>query len=93
MELPLHGELVYQELQTNLEKAIQDNSSAIFQKIKQSALTDSFSGAIPTAQGTMPSAAGSASDILREEYPSGVSFGVPDRTLEDEWCGQWYSHS
>ena len=34
MELLLHGELVYQELQTDLEKAIQDNSSAIFQKIK-----------------------------------------------------------
>ena len=49
MELPLHGELVYQELQTDLEKAIQDNSSAIFQKIKQGALTDSFSGAIPAA--------------------------------------------
>ena len=28
MELPLHGELVYQELQTDLKKAIQDNSSA-----------------------------------------------------------------
>ena len=49
MELPLHRELVYQELQMDLEKAIQDNSSAIFQKIKQGALTDSFSGAIPTA--------------------------------------------
>ena len=49
MELPLHGELVYQELQTDLEKAIQDNSSAIFQKIKQDAPTDSFFGTIPTA--------------------------------------------
>ena len=34
MELPLHRELVYQELQIDLEKAIQDNSSAIFQKIR-----------------------------------------------------------
>ena len=76
MELPLHRELVYQELQPDLEKAIQDNSSAIFQKIKQGALTDSFSGPIPIA--------GSASDVLREEYPSGVSFGVTDRTLEDD---------
>ena len=49
MELPLHRELVYQELQTDLEKAIQDNSSAVFQKIMQCALTDTFSGAIPTA--------------------------------------------
>ena len=49
MELPLHGELVYQELQTDLEKAIQDNSSAIFQKIKQGVPTDSFSSTIPTA--------------------------------------------
>ena len=49
MELPLHGELVYQELQTDLEKVIQDNSSAVFQKIKQGVPTDSFSGAIPTA--------------------------------------------
>ena len=84
MELPLHGELVYQELQTDLEKAIQDSSSAILQKIKQGALTDSFSGAIPTAQGTVPSTAGSASDVLREEYPSGMSFGVTNRTLEDD---------
>ena len=35
MKLPLHGELVFQELWTDLEKAIQDYSSAIFQKIKQ----------------------------------------------------------
>ena len=84
MELPLHRELVYQELQTDLEKAIQDNSSAIFQKIKQGALTDSFSGTIPTAQGIIPSAAGCVSDVLREEYPSGISFGVTDRTLEDD---------
>ena len=84
MELPLHGELVYQELQTDLEKAIQDNSSANFQKIKQGAPTDSFSSAIPTAQGTVPSAAGSVSDVLREEFPSGMSFSVTDRTLEDD---------
>ena len=50
MKLPLHGELVYQELQTDLEKAIQDNSSAVFRKIKQGAPTDSFSGTIPTAE-------------------------------------------
>ena len=42
MELPLHG-----ELQTDLEKAIQDNSSAVFQKIKWGVPTDSFSSAIP----------------------------------------------
>ena len=48
MELPLHGELVYQKLQTDMEKAIQNNSSAVFQKIKQGAPTDSFSGTIPT---------------------------------------------
>ena len=39
MKLPLHGELVYQELLTDLEKAIQDHSTAIFQKIKQDAQT------------------------------------------------------
>ena len=49
MELPLDRELVYQELQTDLEKAIQDNSSAIFQNIKQGVPTDSFSSTIPTA--------------------------------------------
>ena len=75
---------MYQELQTNLKKAIQDNSSAVFQKIKQGAPTDSFSSAIPAAQGTIPSAADSALDVLREESPSGVSFGVTDRTLEDD---------
>ena len=84
IELPLHRELVYQELQTDLEKAIQDNSSAIFKKIKQGAPTDGFSNTIPTAQGTIQSAAGSASDVLREEYPSGISFGVTNRTPEDD---------
>ena len=84
MELPLHGELVYKELQTDLEKAIQDNSSAIFQEIKQGAPTDNFSSAIPTARGTVPTAAGSALDVLREEYPSDISFGVTDGTLEDD---------
>ena len=34
VELPLHSELVYRELQTDLEKAIQDHSSAVLQKIK-----------------------------------------------------------
>ena len=37
MELPLHSELVYQELQTDLEKAIQDHSAAVFQMMKQDA--------------------------------------------------------
>ena len=84
MELPLHRELVYQELQTDLEKAIQDNPSAIFQKIKQGVPTDNFYDAIPTAWGTVPSDAGSASDVLREQYPSGISFGVIEGTLQDD---------
>ena len=49
MELPLHGELVYQELQTDLEKVIQDHTVAVFQKMKQDAEAYNFSDAIPTA--------------------------------------------
>ena len=68
MELPLHGELVYQELQTNLGKAIQDHSSAIFQKIKQDAQAYNFSDAIPTVCSTGQFAAGSATEVLKEEH-------------------------
>ena len=34
--------------------------------------------------GTGQSAAGSASEVLKEEHPLGVSFGITDRTLEDD---------
>ena len=85
MVLPLHGELVYQELQTDLEKTIQDCSSAIFQKIKQDAQAYNFSDAIPTACNTGPSAAaGSTSEVLKEEHPSGLSFGITDGTLDSD---------
>ena len=83
MQLPLHSELVYQKLQTDLEKAIQDHSSAIFQKIKWDAKAYNFSDAIPTAHNTGPSAAaGSATEVLKEEQPSGISYGIADRTLD-----------
>ena len=52
MQLPLHGELVYREIPTDLEKAIQDHSAAIFQKIKQDAQAYNFSDVIPTAHNT-----------------------------------------
>ena len=82
MQLPLHSELVYQELQTDLEKAIQDHSSAIFQKIKQDAEAYKFSDAIPTAHNMGPSsAAGSATEVL---YPSGISYGITNRTLDGD---------
>ena len=85
MQLPLHGELVYQELQTYLEKAIQDHSSAIFQKIKWDAEAYNFSDAIPTAHNMGPSvAAGSATEVLKEKHPSGISHGIADRTLDDD---------
>ena len=84
IKLPLHGELVYQELQTDVEKAIQDHSVAIFQKIKQDAQAYNFSDAIPIACSTGQSAAGSASEVLKEEHPLGVSFGITDRTLEGD---------
>ena len=71
MELPLHGELVYQELQTDLEKAIQDHAAAVFQKIKQDAEAYNFSDAIPITRNIGPSAA----EVLREEHPLGISFG------------------
>ena len=85
MKLPLHGKLVYQELPTDLKKAIQDHSSAIFLKIKQDVQAYNFSAAIPTAHNTGPSAAaGSATEVLKEEHPSGISLGIADRTLDGD---------
>ena len=85
MKLPLHGELVYQELPTDLEKAIQNHASAVFQKIKQDVQAYNFSAAIPTVHNTGPSAtAGSATEVLKEEHPSDVSFGITDRTLDSD---------
>ena len=85
MELPLHGDLVYQDLQTDLEKAIQDHAVAVFQKIKQDAEAYNFSDSIPTAHNTEPSAAaGSAAEVLGEEHSSSVSFGITDRTLDGD---------
>ena len=84
MKLPLHGELVYQELQPDLEKAIQDHSAAIFRKIKQDAQAYNFSDAIPTVRNIGQSAAGSAPEVLKEEHSLAVSFGMTDRTLEGD---------
>ena len=79
------GKLVYQELLTDLEKAIQDHASVFFQKIKQDVQAYNFSAAIPTVHNTRPSAtASSATEVLKEEYPSGVSFGIADRTLDGD---------
>ena len=85
MKLPLHGKLVYLELLTDLEKAIQDHASAIFQKIKQDVQAYNFSAAIPTAQNTGPIAtAGSATEVLKEEHPSGITFGIAEGTLDGD---------
>ena len=85
MKLPFHSQLVYQELQTDLKKAIQDHAVAVFQKIKQDAEAYNFSDAIPTAHNTGPSAAASsAAEVLREEHPSGISFGIVDGTLDGD---------
>ena len=84
IELPLHSEVVYQELQTDLEKAIQDHSSAVFQKIKQDAQAYNFLDAISTACGTGQPATGSATEVQKEEHPSGISFGITDGTLEGD---------
>ena len=76
---------MYQELQTDLKKAIQDHSSAVFQKITQDAQAYNFSDAIPTACNTGPSAAaGSVTEVLKEEHPSGISFGITDGTIEGD---------
>ena len=40
--------------------------------------------AIPTVLITRQSAAGSATEVLKEKHPSGVSFGITDRTLEGD---------
>ena len=87
MELPLHSLLVYQEpdLVTDLKKAIQDHSSAVFQKIKQDAQAYNFSDAIPTACNTGASAAAdTATEVLKEEHPSGISFGIANGTPDGD---------
>ena len=84
MSLPLHGKLVYQDLQTDPERDIQNYSAAIYQKMKQDTQAYNFSHAIPTACNTGQSAAGSASKVLKEEQPLAASFGITDRTLEAE---------
>ena len=48
-KLPL--EVVYPELQTDLEKAIQDNAASVFGKIRKGIPANTFSRAIPTACG------------------------------------------
>ena len=84
IKLPFHGKLVYQELQTDLERGIQNYLSAVYQKIKQNAQAHNFSDAIPTVHSAGQSAAGSASEVLKEEHPLAVSFGITDRTLEGD---------
>ena len=83
-KLPLHGELVYPELQTDLEKAIQDNAAAAFGKIRQGTPADTFSRAITTVHGNGHLVTGSAVGVLKEEHPTGTSFGVVEETLEEE---------
>ena len=83
-KLPLHGEVVYPELQTDLEKAIQDNVATVFGKIRQGMPTDTFSRAIPTVCGNGQLVTGSAVGVLKEEHPTGTSFGVVKETLEEE---------
>ena len=81
-KLPLHGEMVHPELQTDLEKAIQDNAAAVFGKIRQGMPADTFSRAIPTVSGNGQLVTSSAVGVLEEEQPSGTSFGV-EETLEE----------
>ena len=83
-KLPLHGEVVYPELQTDLEKAIQDNAAAVFGKIRQGIPAYTFSRAIPTAHGNGQLVTGSAVGVLKEEHPTGTSFGDVEETLEEE---------
>ena len=66
-KLPLHSEVVYPELQTDLEKVIQDNAAAVFGKIRQGMPADAtFSRAIPTACGNGQLVTGSAVGVLEE---------------------------
>ena len=83
-KLPLHGEVVYPELQTDLEKAIQDNVATMFGKIRQGMPADTFSRAIPTVHGNGQLVTSSAVGVLEEEHPAGTSFGVIEETLEEE---------
>ena len=83
-KLPLHGEVVYPELQTNLEKAIQDNATAVFGKIRQGIPANTFSRAIPTAHGNGQLVTSSAVGVLEEEHPAGTSFRVVKETLVDD---------
>ena len=83
-KLPLHGEVVYPELQTDLEKAIQYNGAAMFGKIRQGMPADTFSRAIPTVHGNGQLVTGSAAGVLKEEHITGTSFGVVEETLEEE---------
>ena len=57
---------------------------AVFQKIKQDAWAYNFSDAIPSVLGTGQPTAGSATEVLREEHPSGISFDIMDGTLEGD---------
>ena len=82
-KLPLHGEVVYPELQTDLEKAIQDNAAAVFGKIRQGTPANTFSRAIPTVCGNGQLVTSSAVGVLKEEHPTGTSFGVVEETLEE----------
>ena len=83
-KLPLHGEVVYPELQNDLEKAIQDNAATVFGKIRRGMPADTFSKAIPTACGNGQLVTSSTVGVLEEEHPSGTSFGVVKETLEEE---------
>ena len=65
IKLPLHGEQVYQEVQTDLERDIQEYASDVYQKIKQSAQSYNFLDVIPTACNGWQSAANSASEVLK----------------------------
>ena len=76
--------MVYPELQTDLEKAIQDSAAAMFGKIWQGMPADTLSRAIPTACGNGQLVTGSAVRVLKEEHPTGTSFGVVEETLEEE---------
>ena len=76
--------MVYPELQTNLEKAIQDNAAAMFGKIRQGMPANTFSRVIPTVCGNGQLVTGSAAGVLKEEHPTCTSFGVVKETLEEE---------
>ena len=83
-KLPLHGEVVYPELQTDLEKAIQDNAATVFGNIRQGMPANTFSRALPTVHGNGQLVTGSAVGVLEEEHLTGTSFGVVKETLDEE---------